>query len=99
MLKKKLNRRNYLLNKRKRLIQKEKEKEELANLNNYIKNFYYEERRQHVRQKIIPVNNKSLWDAVKIAKDIEPTPLLTTITKEGINYTGRDVRVAFSDFK
>ena len=98
MLKKKLNRRSYLLKKRKRSIQKEEEREELTNLNKYIKNFYYEERRQHVRKKIIPGNNKSLWDAVKIAKDIEPTPLPTTVSKEGINYTGGDVPVAFSNF-
>jgi hypothetical protein len=54
-------------------------------LNRYIINFYYEDRKQHVRKKIIPGNNKSLWDAVRITKDIEPTPLPTTVTKEGIS--------------
>ena len=98
MVKRKLNRRSYLLKKRKRSIQKEEEREELTNLNKYIKNFYYEERRQHVRKKIIPGNNKSLWDAVKIAKDIEPTPIPTTVTKEGLNCSGKDVPAAFADF-
>ncbi len=51
-----------------------------------------------MRKKIIPGNNKSLWDAIKIAKDIEPTPLPTTVTKEGINYFGKDVPEAFADF-
>jgi hypothetical protein len=98
MIKKKLNRRNYLLKKRKRSVQREEEKEELAKLNKYIKSFYFEERKQHVRKKIIPGNNKSLWDAVKIAKDIEPTPLPTTVTKGGLNYSGKDVPAAFSSF-
>jgi hypothetical protein len=51
-----------------------------------------------VRKKIIPGNNKSLWDAVKIAKDIEPTPIPTTVTKEGLNCSGKDVPAAFADF-
>ena len=51
-----------------------------------------------MRKKIIPGNNKSLLDAVKIAKDIEPTPLPMTVTKEDINYSERDVLTAFSDF-
>jgi hypothetical protein len=98
MVKRKLNRRKYLLKKRKRSVQNEEEKEELADLNKYIKNVYYEERKQHVRKKIIPGNNKSLWDAVKIAKDIEPTPIPTTVTKEGLNCSGKDVPAAFADF-
>jgi hypothetical protein len=29
---------------------------------------------------------------------MEPTPLPTTVSKEGINYTGRDLLIAFSEF-
>jgi hypothetical protein len=97
-VKKNLNQRNYLLKKRKRSVQTEDEKDEIAKLNRYIKNHYYEERKQHVRKKIIPGNNKSLWDAVKIAKDIEPTPLPTTVNKGGSEYSGKDVLEAFSKF-
>jgi hypothetical protein len=45
MVKRKLNRRNYLLKKRKRSAQKGEEVEELADLNININNFYYEERK------------------------------------------------------
>ncbi len=56
-----------------------------------------EERKQHVR-KNHPGNNKSLWDVVKIAKDIEPTPLPTTVTKEGVNYSRKEALAGFSRF-
>jgi len=98
ILKRKQNRRGYLLQKRKRTALSDQEKNEVTHLNKYINNFYYEDRKQHVRKKIIPGNNKSLWDAVRIAKDIEPTPLPTTVTKEGISYSGRDVPSAFSSY-
>jgi exonuclease III len=97
-LKSKLNRRSYLLNKRKHRTQQEHEKEELKALNKYIRNYYYEERRMHVRSKIIPGNNKSLWDAVKIARDIEPTPLPAMLTRDGINYDRKSAPEAFSKY-
>jgi len=97
-LKSKLNRRSYLLNKRKHRTQQEHEKEELKALNKYIRNYYYEERRMHVRSKIIPGNNKSLWDAVKIARDIEPTPLPAMLTRDGINYDRKTAPEAFSKY-
>jgi exonuclease III len=97
-LKSKLNRRSYLLNKRKHRTQQDHEKEELKALNKYIRNYYYEERRMHVRSKIIPGNNKSLWDAVKIARDIEPTPLPAMLTRDGINYDRKTAPEAFSKY-
>jgi hypothetical protein len=97
-LKSKLNRRSYLLNKRKHRTQQDHEKEELKALNKYIRNYYYEERRMHVRSKIIPGNNKSLWDAVKIARDIEPTPLPAMLTRDGINYDRKSAPEAFSKY-
>ena len=96
-LKKKQNRRSYLLKKRKRKNQTEDEKEELMGLNKFIRNYHYEERKQHIRKKIVPGNSKSLWDAVKIARDIEPTHLPTEMVKDGVCYALEDLPMAFSN--
>jgi hypothetical protein len=97
-LKSKLNRRGHLLKKRKQHTQQEHEKDEIKALNKYIRNYYHEERRMHVRSKIIPGNNKSLWDAVKIARDIEPTTLPETLTRDGISYDRMAAPMAFSKY-
>ncbi len=52
----------------------------------------------HIRRKIIPGNNKSLWDAVKIAKDIEPTPLPPILTRNGTSYVRMAAPTAFSEY-
>ena len=48
----------------------------IKNLNCEIKNYYRMEKGNKVRRNMIPGNTKSLWDAVKIAKDknIEKMP-------------------------
>ena len=97
-LKSKLNRRSHLLKKQKHHMQQEHEKDELKALNKYIRSYYYDERKTHVRRKIIPGNNKSLWDAVKIAKDIEPTPLPAMLTRDGISYGREAASAAFSEY-
>ena len=97
-LKKQINRRNYLLKKRKRINQNDEEKQEMKNITKSIRNFYYEERKANVRRKIVPGNNKSLWDAVKIARDIETTPLPPKIKKDGIVYDRNEAPEAFAEF-
>ena len=98
ILKSKLNRRSHLLKKRKHHTQAENEKEELKALNKFIRHYHYEERRMHIRRKIIPGNNKSLWDAVKIAEDIEPTPLPPILTRNGTSYDRMAAPTAFSEY-
>jgi hypothetical protein len=98
MMKSKLNRRSYLLKKRKQHVQTENEKEELKALNKFIRRYHYEERKMHVRRKIIPGNNKYLWDAVNIARDKEPTPLPPILTRNGINYDRLVAPAAFSEY-
>ena len=98
ILKSKLNRRSHILKKRKHHIQSEGEKQELKALNKFIRHYHYEERKMHIRRKIIPGNNKSLWDAVKIAKDIEPTPLPPILTRNGTSYDRRAAPMAFSEY-
>ena len=97
-LKKQQNRRSYLLRKRKRLGQREDEKLELKTLNKSIRGHYYEERKKHIRRKIVPGKNKSLWDAVKIAKDIEPTHLPTKLMREGHCYGRKGAPMAFAGY-
>ena len=97
-LKKKHNRRNYLLRKRKRKALTDEEKEEIQNLRNIIKTFNYEQRKNHVRSKIIPGNNKSLWDAVKIAKDLEPTTLPEKLIENERSYNRNEAPSAFANF-
>ena len=98
IMKSKLNRRNHLLKKRKHHAQTENEKKELKALSKFIRHYHNEERRTHVRRKIIPGNNKSLWDAVKIARDIEPTPLPPILTRNGISYDRLAAPTAFSEY-
>ena len=97
-MRRKTNRRNNLLKKRKSRNLNETEKEELKNISKSIKSFYYEERKLKVRRRIVPGNNKSLWDAVKIAKDVEPTPLPPTIIKDSVSYKRKDAATAFAQF-
>jgi hypothetical protein len=52
----------------------------------------------HIRREIIPGNNKSLWDAVKIAKDIKPTPLPPILTRNGTSYDRMAAPTAFSEY-
>ena len=42
----------------------------IKNLNVEIKNHFNSKKTCSVRRKIIPGNSKSLWDAVKLAKDV-----------------------------
>jgi hypothetical protein len=64
------------LNKQKRLLKKfnkRKDPETKARIKVHdkeIKQYYYQKKKSLVRSKIIPNNSKSLWDAVKLAKNL-----------------------------
>ena len=64
-----------LLNSRKYLLKKFKHrptvdlKVKIKNLDSSIKNHFYHDKRKRVRRGILPGNSKSLWTAVRIAKD------------------------------
>ncbi len=98
IMKSKLNRKSHLLKKRKHHIQTKHEKKELKALSKFIRHYNNEERRMHVRRKIIPGNNKSLWDAVKIARDIKPTHLPPILTRNGISYDRLAALTTFSEY-
>ena len=75
-IKHKINRRNNLLRKLKTNPSNSlSARNEIKLLNKDIKKFYYLNKGNSIRRKILPGNSKSLWDAVKVAKDINPTSL------------------------
>ena len=67
---------NNKLNKRKRLLKnfnKSKNSElkmKIKLLDKDIRHYYYNKKKNSVRNKIIPNNTKSVWDAVKLAKNL-----------------------------
>ena len=68
-IKQKINKRNRLLKKRKTQPSTTLRKE-IGNLNAEIRTFYYNKKKSFVRHGILPGNCKSLWTAVKLAKDV-----------------------------
>ena len=64
------------LNKRKRLLNKYKKdklpetKTLIKKLDKVIKDFFHKQKRSNIRRSILPNNSKSLWDAVKLAKNL-----------------------------
>ena len=52
-------------------------------LNVEIKNHFIEIKRSKVRRGIIPGNPKSLWKAINIAKDINPSEIPRKMMKDG----------------
>ena len=75
-IKSKMNRRNNLLKKIKsNPTNSLSARDEVRTLNKEIKYFFFQSKGKSVRHGIIPGNSKSLWDAVKIAKDINSNSL------------------------
>ena len=73
-IKKKLNRRNNLLKKIKNNPHDSLgARTELKTLNKEIKTHFYHNKAASVRRGILPGNSKSLWDAVRISKDLNTT--------------------------
>ena len=54
----------------------------IKSLNMEIKSYYHGKVKHKVRQDIIPGNTKSLWNSVKIAKDISIDPIPKNMFKE-----------------
>ena len=58
-------------------------KQKIITINKEIKAKMYENKRKNVRKNIVPGNSKSLWNAVKIAKDINISPIPTNMQYDG----------------
>ena len=59
-------------------------KRRIKNLNIEIRNYFFSEKRNNVRHKIIPGNCKSLWNAVNAAYDNGTTSLPECMTLGGV---------------
>ena len=92
------------LNLRKRLIKNFKRsptlniKHPIKNLNYEIKVHFYSEKRTNVRKNLKPGNSKSLWDAVKIAKDTGTAPLPCSMTFENVKILEHERADCFASF-
>ena len=56
----------------------------------------YENKCKNVRKNIVPGNSKSLWNAVKIAKDINISPIPTNMQYDGNTIKIEELPDAFS---
>ena len=96
---------NNKLNKLKRLLKifnKNKtteHKDKIKILDKEIRQYYYQKKKNSVRSKIIPNNTKSLWDAVRIAKDLNIQNLPDKMQAPNGDYIGKDnLPEAFAEF-
>ena len=75
-IKSKINKRNNLKKKIKHNhVNQQVLQQNLKSLNKEIKNFFYQNKTKSVRRGILPGNSKTLWDAVRVAKDLNSSPL------------------------
>ena len=92
------------INLRKRLLNKINNnptnaiRDRIKNLNIEIKNHFLYKKTSSVRRKILPGNTKSLWDAVKIAKDINIPMLPTSMFLNNTKIMESELPDAFAEF-
>ena len=93
-----------LINKKRRLLKDYKltknlvKLEEIKILNNKIVNLCKINKRNSIRRCIIPGNNKSLWNAVNLAKDVNPNSIPKIMKHNGIEIAVSNLSDAFADF-
>ena len=96
-IKQKINLRKRLLRKFK-LDKSEELKHRIKELDNYIKQFHHNNKAKRVRKAIIPGNTKSLWNAVKIARDVNVSNLPNILYKNGVEIPAGNVADSFAGF-
>ena len=97
-IKSKINRRNRLIKKIKHNTNNPQTRLELKTLNKEIKRFFYFQKVKQVRKVIVPGNSKTLWDAVKKAKDININPLPEVLYEDNKVISPNDEVNAFANF-
>ena len=92
----------YNLRKRLLRIYREKRdetsKERLKQINNEIKTFHNNLQSNKVRKAIVPGNTKSLWKAVKIAKDTNTNVLPKTLFRNGLEIEEATISDEYASF-
>ena len=74
-------------------------RKEIGNLNAKICTFYYTKKKSSVRNGILHGNSKSLWTAVKLAKDIGAEQIPTKMNLNGIPFEGSRISDYFEKVK
>ena len=93
---------NQKLNLRKKLLKKLKNektnllRDRVKNLNHEIRSHFLSKKSKTVRRNIRPGNSKSLWDAVKIAKDINISKMPSNMTLNNIKINPFDLPDSFA---
>ena len=93
-----------LVNKKRRLLRSYKQSknpaklEEIKAINTEIIIKLKNVKKTSIRRCIIPGNSKSLWNAVKMAKDINPNEIPKIIRKAGVEINPGNVSESFAEF-
>ena len=96
-IKTKLNTRRKLLSKLKSRPTTELNKR-VKNLNFEIRNFFKIKKRNSIQRSIIPGNPKSIWNAVKVAKNTNVANIPKVMYRNGIQIQKNDLPDAFASF-
>ena len=92
------------LNTRQRLLKKHKQapsksiKDKIKSLDMKIRKFFRTQKSNDVRKLIKPGNSKSLWQAVKLAKDMNPDSIPSNLTSATTPIPDNQIPDAFADF-
>ena len=69
----------------------------IKNLNYEIRNYYRQNKGKKVRRNLVLGSSKSLWEAVKIAKDINNEKMPKEMFKDGTLVKTEDLAGCFAD--
>ena len=97
-IKNKINKRNRLTKKLKSHLNPTSIRNEIKSLNKDIKSYFHKIQAKNVCKSIIPGNSKSLWDAVKKAKDLNIDNLPETLFLNKIKQNPKDNASTFANF-
>ena len=92
------------LNKRKRLLKKNKTMPstdtqiEIKQLNMQIRRYFYHQKVNFIKNKIIPGNSKTLWDAVALAKNLPKLNLPKNMIMNGIPIAPNELSNKFAEY-
>ena len=92
------------INKRKRLIKKQKQEPSVLTHNaikmydKEIKKIFYTQKCNFIRSKILPGNNKSLWAAVKVAKNQSINSIPKSLLLNNVPVCDKEVANEFAEF-
>ena len=97
LVKNKINKRNRLL----KIFKRNKSlelKTQISNLNFEIRSHFFLMKKFAVRKGILPGNSKTLWKAVKTAKNVGHTVIPNNMTLAGEPVTGLNIAERFAEF-